>query len=159
MTLIQELLSQTNNGKKELLRQDLIVNVTEQLWAAMESSGISKADLARAIETSKSNVTQLLSGQRNMTLSTLADLAAALGRKPQVVLADQNTSVTKCQGSFITEGLVASSGMFDTTIVVAHGGGAFVSTTLAGTPGREAFCNIGTTKYGNPKLIFEQAAA
>jgi plasmid maintenance system antidote protein VapI len=84
MTLVQELLKQSKNGKKELARQDLIVSVTEQVWAILEDSNLSKADLARALETSKSNVTQLLSGNRNMTLATLADIGEALGAKPKV---------------------------------------------------------------------------
>lgn len=85
MTLVQELLRQSRNGKRELARQELIVSVTEQIWAALEDSNLSKADLARALETSKSNVTQLLSGNRNMTLATLADIGEAVGVKPQVV--------------------------------------------------------------------------
>lgn len=85
MTLIQELLKQGKNGKRELARQDLIVSVTEQIWAALEDSNLSKADLARALETSKSNVSQLLSGNRNMTLATLADIGEAVGIKPRVI--------------------------------------------------------------------------
>jgi len=84
MTLVQELLKQSKNGKRELARQDLIVSVTEQVWAALDDSNLSKADLARALETSKSNVTQLLSGNRNMTLATLADIGEALGVKPKI---------------------------------------------------------------------------
>jgi plasmid maintenance system antidote protein VapI len=87
MTLVQELLKQSKNGKRELARQDLIVSVTEQVWAALEESNLNKADLARALETSKSNVTQLLSGNRNMTLATLADIGEALGAKPKVYFA------------------------------------------------------------------------
>lgn len=93
MTLVQELLKQSRNGKKELARQDLIVSVTEQVWAALEDSGLSKADLARALETSKSNVTQLLGGNRNMTLATLADIGEAVGVKPRVVFSRAQVSV------------------------------------------------------------------
>ena len=86
MTLVEQLLSETKIGRQELLRQDLIVSVTEQIWAAMEAAGMNKAEVARALETSKANVTQLLSGQRNMTLSTLADLCAAVNAKPRVFI-------------------------------------------------------------------------
>jgi transcriptional regulator with XRE-family HTH domain len=85
LTLIDELLEQTIYGKKELARQELIVSVTEQIWATLEDSGLSKADLARALETSKSHVTQLLGGNRNMTLATLADIGEAIGVKPRVI--------------------------------------------------------------------------
>jgi plasmid maintenance system antidote protein VapI len=90
MTLIEELLSQSKLGRQELLRESLIVSVTEQIWRAMNASDMSKADLARALETSKANVTQLLSGQRNMTLATLADLANAVGVTPVIHLSSQN---------------------------------------------------------------------
>lgn len=86
MTLIEQLLSQTSDGKKELIRQELIVSVTEQIWEAMEKAKLNKADLARMLGKSKGHVTQLLSGERNMTLATLADLAAAIGVKAQVRL-------------------------------------------------------------------------
>lgn len=86
MTLIQDLLSQSKHGQQELARQELIVSVTEQIWAALEEAGMTKADLARTLEKSKSHVTQLLGGQRNMTLSTLADISEAIGVKPHVVL-------------------------------------------------------------------------
>jgi transcriptional regulator with XRE-family HTH domain len=88
MTPIEALLLNDKHGKKELSRQKLIVDVTEQIWEAMAVAELSKADLARALETSKSNVTQLLGGQRNMTLSTLADIGGVLGLKVCVVLAD-----------------------------------------------------------------------
>ncbi len=86
MTLIETLLSQTADGKKELKRQHLIVDITQKIWAAMEAEDVNKADLARLLGTSKSNVTQLLNGQRNMTLSSLADICVALQVEPEVTL-------------------------------------------------------------------------
>ena len=50
----------------------------------MEEQQVSKTDLARLVGTSKSHVTQLLSGSRNLTLRTLADLAFALGHKVEI---------------------------------------------------------------------------
>lgn len=52
---------------------------TELLSKIMEDRGLSKADLARLIGTSRANITTLLSGQRNMTIRTFARLAARLG--------------------------------------------------------------------------------
>jgi len=120
MTLIEQLLSQTIDGKKELIRQELIVSVTEQLWEAMGNANISKADLARALNKSKSHVTQLLSGERNMTLATLADLADAIGLRVQVRLAEPAQPRIKgttspvdpawIVGSTITTGTAVSDG-------------------------------------------------
>jgi transcriptional regulator with XRE-family HTH domain len=86
MTFIEELLSETKEGRLELSRQELIVSVTEQIWAALQAANMSKADLARALETSKANVTQLLNGQRNMKLATLADICSAINVKPSIML-------------------------------------------------------------------------
>lgn len=86
MTPIERSLSKSLSGRREIKRQDLIVSVTEQIWAAMETAGIAKTDLAKMLGQSRSHVTQLLSGDRNMTLSTLADIASVLGLTPCVQL-------------------------------------------------------------------------
>lgn len=74
-----------NERMKKILREPANRRVYEQerliLWAteavakAMNRVGKTKADLARELETSPSHVTQLMSGTRNMTLRTLANLA------------------------------------------------------------------------------------
>lgn len=67
--------------------QDRLVRAaTEELGRAMAEAGISRADLARVLGTSRANVTAILSGERNLTLRTLADLASALGRRVEVSL-------------------------------------------------------------------------
>jgi transcriptional regulator with XRE-family HTH domain len=47
----------------------------------MKKQGVSRAGLALLVDTSKAHITQLLSGSRNMTLHTFADLAFALGHR------------------------------------------------------------------------------
>lgn len=49
----------------------------DELYAAMERNGLTKADVARALGTSRANITQIFSGSRNLTLRSLADLAWA----------------------------------------------------------------------------------
>lgn len=63
---------------------ELVMNVTEDLLVAAEQRGMSNADLARAVGVSRSNVQRQLSGDRNMTLRTLARLAGAMGLKARV---------------------------------------------------------------------------
>jgi DNA-binding Xre family transcriptional regulator len=94
MTPIELMLSKSASGKKELVRQDLIVAVTEQIWAAMEAAKVTKADLARVLGSSKSNITQLLCGDRNMTLSSLADIASALNLKVSVQMVHRDANTT-----------------------------------------------------------------
>ena len=54
-----------------------ILWATEAVAEAMANQGLTRAQLAEALGTSRPNVTQLLSGSRNMTLRTLAALAHA----------------------------------------------------------------------------------
>ena len=65
-------------------REALAFAASELISRLMEEQQVSKTDLARLVGTSKSHVTQLLSGSRNMTLRTLADLAFALGHKVEI---------------------------------------------------------------------------
>lgn len=67
--------------------EELIVEVAEKIWEVMERQGFSKADLAEALGSSRSNVTQLLDGSRNLTLRKLANIAFALGMKAHFDLA------------------------------------------------------------------------
>jgi transcriptional regulator with XRE-family HTH domain len=65
---------------ERLLDQErLILDATEAVVAIMEDQNVSRKDLARRLGKSKGLVSQLLSGERNMTLRTLSDLGHALG--------------------------------------------------------------------------------
>lgn len=68
-------------GRKFYFREDLIFEVTETISTVMKQKGINKAELARIACVSKSNITQLLSGDHNMCLTTIADLLYALDSK------------------------------------------------------------------------------
>ena len=80
---IEKLLSD-REGRKLYFREDLIFEVTEAICKVMEDKGISKADLSRIAGVTKSNITQLLSGDHNMRLTTVADLLFALDARLQV---------------------------------------------------------------------------
>ena len=64
----------------------LILWATEAVAEAMANQGLTRAQLAEALGTSRPNVTQLLSGSRNMTLRTLAAVAHACGARAAVQL-------------------------------------------------------------------------
>lgn len=78
---------------RALAREELIYNVTEDLLVAMELLDVSKKELARRLGRSKSYVTQLLSGARNMTLGTLSDICFALDMAPRVTLLDDESAL------------------------------------------------------------------
>jgi len=82
-TFIEKLMSD-DEGRKLYFREDLIFEITEEICKVMEEKGISKAELSRLAGVSKSNITQLLSGDQNMRLSTVADLLFALDSKMAV---------------------------------------------------------------------------
>ncbi|MCX6636048.1 MAG: helix-turn-helix transcriptional regulator [Acidobacteria bacterium] len=65
-------------------RESLAFEAAELISGLMEQRQVSKTELAERIGASKSHVTQLLTGSRNMTMHTLADLAFALGHKVEI---------------------------------------------------------------------------
>ena len=74
-----ELFEQSSERNRRLLREEeLILRATEAVSVVMREEGVSKAQLARRMGRTKGFITQLLSGGRNLTLRTLADIADAL---------------------------------------------------------------------------------
>lgn len=63
----------------ELEQEHLLLDVTEMISELMDAEGVSRAELAARLGTTKSHVTQILAGSRNLTLRTLSDIYVALG--------------------------------------------------------------------------------
>lgn len=72
--------------RKALRAEELILEATEAITQMMERGKVSRAELARRIGRSRGAVTQMLNGGRNLTLTTLAELADALDCRVQVRL-------------------------------------------------------------------------
>ena len=65
----------------EYLTEEIKLAFTEELADLMDQSGVSRADLARRLGTSRAYVTKIFRGQFNPTVETLVKLAlAANGR-------------------------------------------------------------------------------
>lgn len=77
----------SSEARREYEQERLIIATFESIAEAMESAGLSYADLARALGCSRSHITQLFSGQRNATLRTVADLAWACRSRALVAIA------------------------------------------------------------------------
>lgn len=75
--------NQSEANAKLVAQERLMTEVTETIWKAMEAAGINKADLANGMGVTKGHVSQVLSGSRNMTLRTLADICFALDLTPK----------------------------------------------------------------------------
>ncbi len=73
------------DSNKSLLEQErLILAASELISQLMEEQGVNKATLAQRIGKSRAFVTQALSGSRNLTLRTFAELAGALDHRIEV---------------------------------------------------------------------------
>lgn len=90
--LLQTWLDEATEHQRAFAEEQLILDVTEAIWAELDRQGITKAELAARLGKSKAYVTQLLNGSRNMTLRTLADIAFALGVEARFVLCDEEWS-------------------------------------------------------------------
>lgn len=109
---------------QRLLRQEgLILSVTESIWQALTEKEWTKADLAEKLGVSRSHVTQLLSGQRNMTMRTLADIADALDLTAMVCLIEKDRCSWQGADSFAEHLTYRSSNKFSLTPVVHAGVG------------------------------------
>ncbi|WP_420599968.1 helix-turn-helix domain-containing protein [Neptuniibacter sp.] len=87
--LFDSIKSSSRANEKKFARADLIMNITEDLLIEMESQRLTKSELATKLGKSKAYIGQTLSGERNMTLHTLADLCYELDLKPVVKLVSQ----------------------------------------------------------------------
>ncbi|MCF6209337.1 MAG: helix-turn-helix transcriptional regulator [Gammaproteobacteria bacterium] len=67
-------------------REELVYNVTEDILVTLEDLNVNKKELARRLGKSRSYVTQILGGARNMTLGTLSDICFALDVKPKITI-------------------------------------------------------------------------
>lgn len=73
-------------NRRLLREEELILTVAELFWRELERTGVTRAALAERLDKSPGFVTQILSGDRNLTLRTLADVADALHCNVQVRL-------------------------------------------------------------------------
>jgi transcriptional regulator with XRE-family HTH domain len=73
--------SKSTEYQRLVEQETLIADAGEIVCELLEAQGIERQELARRLGKSKSFVTQILSGERNMTLRTLADLAYALDHR------------------------------------------------------------------------------
>ena len=88
--LISLWIEESKENEREFRRQELIVEVAEAITHQMKLKNVTRSKLSSLLEKTTSYVTQLLSGSRNMTLSTLSDLAFCLETKLKIELIDKN---------------------------------------------------------------------
>lgn len=78
-----------------LAEERLILEATELIEELLEQQGINRKELADRLGKSKGHVSQLLSGERNLTLKTLADLAFTLNHRLHLAAQPNSEPVSK----------------------------------------------------------------
>ena len=82
-TKCEEFLADREN-QRLFEREALTLDASELVIGLMKERGVSRAQMAEMLGTSRAHISQVLNGSRNMTLVTLADLATALGQRVQI---------------------------------------------------------------------------
>ena len=72
-------------GRRMYEHERVMLEATEVLCRLMEARRVTSAELARKLGVTPARVSQLLSGSRNLTLSSLAEAFHVLGRSMHVV--------------------------------------------------------------------------
>lgn len=63
------------------------IDIAEEIYVAMETQDITRAELARRLGRSRQYVTKILRGSANFTLESLVKISLALGRQLEVKMA------------------------------------------------------------------------
>lgn len=82
--LFEKWLDDQADGGRQFAQEMFIEDVTQCLLLEMERADVSRASLADSLDKSRAYITQVLSGSRNMTLRTCADIAWALSLAPRI---------------------------------------------------------------------------
>jgi len=99
MTTELERLTSTSRGKRLLEQERLILQVTEFIVQLMQEQNVTRTELARRLGKSKGWISQLLDGETNFTLRTVADVFGALGHRPVVdIERDRSGTATGVHG-------------------------------------------------------------
>ncbi len=77
----------------EFVLEGMLWDINDQIARAMKKQNISRAELARRLDTSRSYVTKLLRGTTNVTLQSLARVAIALESEISISLSAAQQSV------------------------------------------------------------------
>ncbi|MCY4489222.1 MAG: helix-turn-helix transcriptional regulator [Deltaproteobacteria bacterium] len=83
-------IEQGENFARLVRQEELILEVTEKLTLALDEAGITRTELADRLGRTPGYVSQVFGGGRNLTLRTVADIAAALSMRPTLYLAPED---------------------------------------------------------------------
>ena len=72
-------IAENSSTDKEIQRYVMRTMVTGEILNTMEALGVNKSDLAAMLHCTKGHISRMLSGDRNLTLDSISDIAVALG--------------------------------------------------------------------------------
>lgn len=78
---------------REVEVEALTMRLADLIQGLLDEQELTRADLARAMGVSRAHITQTLSGQRNLTLRTVAEALYALGRRLDPTVVPLNSAV------------------------------------------------------------------
>jgi transcriptional regulator with XRE-family HTH domain len=78
--LVEQYLENSDN-MRVFQQERAIYRVTELIESVMQAEGITRSELAKRLGRNKGWVTQLLDGEANKTIRTVADVLAVMGRE------------------------------------------------------------------------------
>lgn len=73
-------------GDPDYIAAGFAIEITDALAARAQEIGKTQADMAREAGMSRAQVSKIFSGEENVTLKTVAKLAATVGKKPVLSL-------------------------------------------------------------------------
>ena len=83
--IIKEIFNFENESERIQFEAEMIhLDLIEEISKLMESKGMKRADLAKALGTTKGYVTQLFSGDRLLNMKTLAKIQTIFGVKVKI---------------------------------------------------------------------------
>lgn len=100
MTETRDFKKGTPEYDKLMEEERLILDGTELIFELLEKKGLTKSDLARLLGKTRGYVSQVLSGSRNMTLRTLAEMACALDYRIKLGARPKAESKVKSQAIY-----------------------------------------------------------
>ncbi len=78
-------------GRLAIFQQErLLLDVTELMQKALDETGTRRSELAKKLGLTRGRITQLLGGEENLTLRTVADVFTAMGKHLGTTLEDIN---------------------------------------------------------------------
>lgn len=80
-SLVEQFVAASSENHRLFLQERAIYEVTEMIECEMEKQQVSRSELASRLGRTKGWVTQLLDGDANKTIRTVADVLAVLGRQ------------------------------------------------------------------------------